>query len=283
MADQHDLRQTVNHTRIVGDDHENNPFMKLIAGFCNPFVQNFDDSARNSDDSPRYAPDLGPQVPLTGVAAEAINNGNHSAQDVIDGNGFANGRDPATRTSTTRVTFEEPKMTTIAGTNTAEEIFSHDFSESSTNTDTVDSSELVISEIVTWMRRKRGIEVFIMSFLFVLATLLTLRELGYSIADFNVVVKDSQEFVTGHSKKLIDIVHKSNKPVSLETTEPQDEVVNVESLDDNETPPPAIEEPEASTTTPDDKDDIPDEAPIESNSQDIDEENIAALEANDEL
>jgi hypothetical protein len=292
MAEEQELSPHVSQKRIIGGNHDNNPFKKLIAGFCDPFVQNFDDNATDSQSSSRYAPDLGPQVTSSNTATNGRNNGSHFARGVEGGNGFTNGRKPAIKATTSRVTFEETKVTTKERTHGAEpeEMFSHDGSNTSTedasdavsNTDAADSSELAVSNTLTWMRRKRGIEVFVMSFLFVLATLLTLKELGYSIADFDVVVKDSQEFMTGHSKKLIDIVYKSDKTVAVENTKAMDQALDVESSDDDNEPSPQLEEPAAPRTSTN-KDDMPDEAPIETHLEDAHEQIIAKSEGSNEL
>jgi hypothetical protein len=223
-GEQHNMGQ-MNEHRTVRGDHGKNPFKKLFAGFCDPFDHQHDDDDDDTaiDSQASYPPDSGPQVPSTSA------NGNHQHHAARGVKSVGKGRNPATKAVATaaKVTFGESKGSAIAQQAGAPkpapptEILSRfDFDGSveitesygpaSSNADS--TSELAVSNEVTRMRQRRGIEVFIMAVLFVLATLLTLRELGYSIADFEVVVKDSHEFMSGHSKKLIDIVYKGDKP-----------------------------------------------------------------------
>ena len=170
---QQQQQQQQKRTIVIGMEQQQNPLTKLLSGFCHPFI-NQNNNAHNDDDdednktammspeySPKYMPDLGPQT-TSATTTKSLN-------DI---------RIPILSDSQQNNIDKRRGMSdlTIDSTHHTEEEHSS----------SVDRPEMHVLQMVTNMRRKRGIEVFLVSCIFVVGTLFTLSKLGgYSIADLH--------------------------------------------------------------------------------------------------
>ena len=183
-----------------------NPLQKLMEGFCSPtkmmtsnrYGDEDDDDDDDDDDrtADRYAPDLAPsqttQIPNheEEKGAEHVIGLTESDQDqknCTDKAGTIKSNSPKAISELT--TDELTNDTSKAPTNpspTSPDTTTATTTTTTTTTTTKQESrpEIEVSKRVTMMRRKRGIENFIMTCIFVLTTLLSLKKLGFTTTDF---------------------------------------------------------------------------------------------------
>jgi hypothetical protein len=235
------------------------PISKLIEGFCSPHTKapilNDDDHMDSINN--QYAADLSPQKPTAKQNQEKkeVNITTESSTS-----------DPVTTS-----TVDKPITTTT---------------ETETTDNGTDQESLPedVSKKVIANRRKRGFENFIMACIFVLATLLSLKKLGYTTSDFGFSASGGGD----GSSSWIQVVDKASiedeveeEPVGAVESSIEDEVEEepvgaVESSIEDEVeeePVDAIDEasPEETDIIEDDEDDNDDEATDSSTEEAVDE------------
>lgn len=274
---------------------DNNPFKKLMEGFCSPKKSsgdfNDDDDDIDNIDNDRdayhddgyhrivdkYAPDL---TPANAKQPTPPPPHNHSigdneemkeeppAAELLDNDGAITAAPPKVRSkqpdadsksvrSELKIDDHTTTGDTMLKTSTASRSTK---SSSSIGTDATGDTETIkqqyrnekfspatdVSERVTMMRRKRGIENVIMACIFVLTTLLTLKKLGFTTSDF-----DFMRIVGGGSndKSWIQIFDKQKVtvPLSKNIKTETEEITETEESDD-------VNEEEISGTEDDDED-----------------------------
>jgi hypothetical protein len=223
------------------------PISKLIEGFCSPHTKapilNDDDHMDSINN--QYAADLSPQKPTAKQNQEKkeVNITTESSTS-----------DPVTTS-----TVDKPITTTT---------------ETETTDNGTDQESLPedVSKKVIANRRKRGFENFIMACIFVLATLLSLKKLGYTTSDFGFSASGGGD----GSSSWIQVVDKA----SIEDEVEEEPVGAVESSIEDEVeeePVGAVESsideasPEETDIIEDDEDDNDDEATDSSTEEAVDE------------
>jgi hypothetical protein len=176
---------------------EEHPLKKLLAGFCGPFINQdgHEDEERTEvesspEDSPgaqqsrrKYMADLRPQV-------------EHSTRrTVLNDIHIPIIPNPKPNSNNTNHHHQQQQQD--------EEEFDR--------VDHENRPEFHVIQIVASMRRKRGIEVFLASSLFVFGTLFTLTKLGYSIADLHFPTSSPDTSFPFHNNRNNRWIHVYDK------------------------------------------------------------------------
>jgi hypothetical protein len=261
-----------------------NPLKMLMEGFCSPKKMmasnhygdedDVDDEDGDDRTADKYAPDLAPsqttQIPTHEEekgAEHGIGLTENDHQDKNNGTdevGTIKSNSPkviselTTDGLTTNDTSKAPTNPSPTSTDTTTATTT---TTTTTTTKQESRPEIEVSKRVTMMRRKRGIENFIMACIFVLTTLLSLKKLGFTTTDFGDFVSivggggdnnsddagssssSSKSWIHIFDKKLLSIEKGKFEVKKLVTTTTTTE--EQPSIDETETPPesvPAAEE-----------------------------------------
>jgi len=217
---------TEQHLDNIGDPIyiDNNPFKKLMEGFCRPKkmmarASNDDDDDDDDDDyyaADKYAPDLAPSR-------------THKNHEEEKGNSVATTPELSTTikagtNNSSKVISELPTDgSTIGDQITTDTSYTTNPSPISPGTNTATTKQesqpgIEVSKRVTMMRRKRGIENIIMACIFVLTTLLTLKKLGFTTSDFEFIsiVGGGDDDNNGSSSTSKSWIHVFDKELTIE-------------------------------------------------------------------
>jgi len=262
-----------------------NPLQKLMEGFCSPTKMmtsnrygDEDDGDDDEDDNDRtadkYAPDLAPsqttQIPNheEEKGAEHVIGLTDSDQDqrnCTDEVGTIKSNSPKSisELTTDGLTNDTSKAPTNPSPTSPDTTTATTTTTTTTTTKQESRPEIEVSKRVTMMRRKRGIENFIMTCIFVLTTLLSLKKLGFTTTDFGDFISivggsggsnnyDDTGSSSSSLKSWIHIFDKKSLSIEKGKIEVKETVTTTTttteeqpSIDETETPPesvPAAEE-----------------------------------------
>jgi hypothetical protein len=172
------MTSTKQHPIILGArEQERNPLRKLMAGFCDPFIpkndeeetiESHEESPKNNVKGRELAIETAETNTTTGFSSTTkARHGSSVRFEKLDTDGSLHIPSQSATRNMSETSIESNGSMTVP---------LHD--ESNT-------PELEIAKSVVRRRRQHALQVFFASLIFVMAAILTLQKLGYSIADFH--------------------------------------------------------------------------------------------------
>ena len=192
-------------TILGAPERDRNPLRKLIAGFCDPFIPKHDED--DTVESQEFSPEKDGKERALPIAVANRNIPTTNNRQTVKV-----GPSSSVRFETLGINRSLHIPTHSANRNMSEiTIETQDSIASGPLHDQTNTPEFEIAKSVVRRRRQHALSVFLASFVFVMAAVMTLQRLGYSIADFHAPTHSLVPTTSSSTRRpWIHIFHKTS-------------------------------------------------------------------------